>query len=126
MIKYKYIFNAKDIDSFKYCPHCGSEIIEVYTGDYTGSIMCSNDNCEGLEFEITPQHYLYIQRKDNLVFEVDRKKKQQIKKWDKHRNDYHGAIGGHLSYTFTPTSIGDFLTVTCHTSKRTLGLNHNI
>lgn len=31
----------------------------------------------------------------------------------RHPEIYKGAIGGHIEYTFTPTSIGDACTIKC-------------
>ena len=51
-IRFKYVFSPDHVDAFEYCPRCGSEIIEVYPGDFDGHTTCMNEECEGLSFEI--------------------------------------------------------------------------
>jgi hypothetical protein len=68
-------------------------------------------------------------------FSITKKQQEQIKEWDKtHRctlhkeNDcdkYVGAIGGHLTYEFHPTSIGTFITVKCACGEK-LELDNDI
>ena len=52
--KFYYTFEADEVDSWKYCPVCGEEFLEVYPGDYFGHITCMNDPFdEPIEFKIT-------------------------------------------------------------------------
>ncbi len=52
MRKFFYVFNEADVSKWKYCPLCGSPIIEVYPGDFCGHITCAgDDDCE-IDFEI--------------------------------------------------------------------------
>lgn len=51
MIKLRYIVEAKDVNRFKYCPYCGSNMISVNDGDYNGQTECLNCNDE-MEFII--------------------------------------------------------------------------
>lgn len=46
--KWKFVFDAGDVTQWKYCPLCGSEILEVYPGDYFGHISCfrKDDTCD--------------------------------------------------------------------------------
>ena len=37
---------------WRYCPLCGSELIEVYPGDYVGHTTCYNEDCDGVGFDI--------------------------------------------------------------------------
>jgi hypothetical protein len=60
-----------------------------------------------------------------LQFIITDEQQKKIKKWDNpetghrctlkqdNKGKYAGAIGGHLSYSFTPTSIGEIVKVTC-------------
>ena len=60
-------------------------------------------------------------------FEITDEQYEKIVKWDKEHectlkpqhgiDKYVGAIGGHLSVTFIPTSIGMFITVKCSCGK---------
>ncbi|GAB6549325.1 hypothetical protein bcgnr5378_07600 [Bacillus cereus] len=56
----------------------------------------------------------------DLTFVVTEEQRKQIQEWDKCKGKYAGAIGGRLSYTFTPTSIGEILTVVCSRCKEEL------
>ncbi|KZD66007.1 hypothetical protein [Bacillus cereus] len=56
----------------------------------------------------------------NWVFVITEEQRKQIHEWDKCKGKYAGAIGGRLSYTFTPTSIGETLTVVCSRCKEEL------
>jgi hypothetical protein len=47
------------------------------------------------------------------TFYVTDDQQQTIDDWDECKDKYHGAIGGHLSYKFIPTSIGTILRVDC-------------
>lgn len=46
-----YLFKEKDISKFKYCPFCKADIVEIYPGDFTGHISCSECD-EDLDFLI--------------------------------------------------------------------------
>lgn len=48
----KYVFDGNDVDKWKYCPKCGSEILEIYPGDYFGHITCFKDN-ESCDIDFT-------------------------------------------------------------------------
>ncbi|MEK5323322.1 hypothetical protein [Aeribacillus sp. FSL M8-0254] len=51
--KYYYVFEADSVNAWSFCPICGDEILEVYTGDFHGHITCFGaGDCE-VEFEIT-------------------------------------------------------------------------
>ncbi|GAB6461275.1 hypothetical protein bcgnr5390_61200 [Bacillus luti] len=56
----------------------------------------------------------------NWTFVVTEEQRNHIQEWDKCTGKYAGAIGGRLSYTFTPTSIGEILTVSCSRCKEEL------
>jgi hypothetical protein len=50
------------------------------------------------------------------TFEIDWEEHQKVKAFMKeheHRGQYMGAIGGHISFTFCPTSIGTVASVHC-------------
>jgi hypothetical protein len=49
---------------------------------------------------------------------------EEIKEWDKCANKYHGAIGGHLEYSFIPNSIGEQQFVKCLSCKKTLDITN--
>lgn len=55
MRKYYYIFDAKDIHKFKFCPMCGSDTVYTYDGDYGGMIQCLDcpDDADSIDFTIT-------------------------------------------------------------------------
>lgn len=51
-----------------------------------------------------------------IEFKLNEKENELAEKFIlKHRHPevYKGAIGGHLEYIFTPTSIGDVCTIKC-------------
>lgn len=52
--KYHFVFEAKSVMDFKYCPYCGEEIMQVYPGDFRGFVQCFEcEECEErLEFSI--------------------------------------------------------------------------
>lgn len=61
------------------------------------------------------------------TFEITDKEYNKIKQWDKEHEctykpkygieKYCGAIGGHLSIEFMPTSLGEIVTVKCGCGK---------
>lgn len=62
-----------------------------------------------------------------MKFELSPEDVQKIKKWDKKQNkkngtDYYGAIDGHLTYSFTPTSLGCIIVVEHGGTKAKLDL----
>lgn len=61
----KYVFDNGDVDRWKHCPMCGSEILEVYPGDYFGHITCfkEEDTCD-INFEIYGDYGDRILRRD--------------------------------------------------------------
>lgn len=51
-----------------------------------------------------------------IEFKLNEKETKLAKKFmqeHRHPDIYKGAIGGHLKYIFTPTSIGDACTIKC-------------
>lgn len=56
----------------------------------------------------------------NWIFVITEEQRKKIQEWDKCKGKYAGAIGGRLSYTFIPTSIGEILTVACSRCKEEL------
>ena len=36
--------DLREASSWRYCPKCGSELLEVYPGDYTGFTSCMNEH----------------------------------------------------------------------------------
>lgn len=46
------MFTLDEVLDWKYCPLCGSEIFEVYAGDFAGHATCENDECDGIGFYI--------------------------------------------------------------------------
>ena len=47
----------------------------------------------------------------------------KIQEWDKCKGKYHGAIGGHLTYCFTPTGLGIIVQVQCGRCKEKLDIS---
>jgi len=49
-----YVFSSKSIHKFKFCPYCGKDIMQVYDGDFSGMVQCSDcEECDNeLEFDI--------------------------------------------------------------------------
>lgn len=45
--------------------------------------------------------------------EVEKKRAEKFIKKHLHPETNHGAIGGHISYTFIPTGIGNAVTIKC-------------
>ena len=39
---------------------------------------------------------------------------EQFEKEHRHSEEYKGAIGGHITYSITPTSLGDAKTIRCN------------
>lgn len=50
--KWIYVFAAETVDKWKYCPACGTEILEVYPGDRFGHTTCMTDDCDGADFKV--------------------------------------------------------------------------
>ena len=61
MIKYAAVL-LSDVDRFRYCPYCGSDIVEVYPGDYHGFTTCMNEACDD-SFDFT-----LLQKVDQHLF----------------------------------------------------------
>ena len=58
-----------------------------------------------------------------MRFNLNKVELARIKEFqDKHRVAYSGAIGGQFSYKFTPTSLGDIITVIDGTSGEELNV----
>lgn len=56
----------------------------------------------------------------NFKFELNEKETELAEQFlQKHRHSdiYKGAIGGHITYEFTPTSIGDACIIRCGICK---------
>lgn len=47
------------------------------------------------------------------IFGLDKDQEEKLKKWAGHCDTYAGAIGGRLKFIFTPTGLGDGITVEC-------------
>ncbi|MES9681765.1 hypothetical protein ABWK22_02370 [Gottfriedia acidiceleris] len=47
----QYVFEEEQIRKFKYCPFCKGDILEIYDGDFSGHITCT-DCDEDLDFLI--------------------------------------------------------------------------
>ena len=51
-----------------------------------------------------------------IQFSLSEKEETQAREFmDKHRHPdvYKGTIGGHISFLFTPTAVGDSITIRC-------------
>lgn len=50
----KYLANISvgDLFDWKYCPVCGSELFEVYVGDFTAHTVCENEDCDDVGFHL--------------------------------------------------------------------------
>lgn len=55
-------------------------------------------------------------------FILTAKQNKKLSEWLKEPNQYCGAIGGRLTYSFTPTSIGLLVEVTDNLTKEKLDL----
>ena len=65
--------------------------------------------------------------KSEKGFRLTKSEMKEIEEWDKNHEctlkrdkngyKYSGAIGGHLTYCFTPTGLGNFVTVKCVCGK---------
>lgn len=42
--KWKISVDLSEALHWKYCPKCGSELLEVYPGDFTGHTTCMNEH----------------------------------------------------------------------------------
>lgn len=54
--KFIYTFEERDVGRWEYCPLCGSELLEVYPGDYFGHLTCGSEEgyCDDdISFKIT-------------------------------------------------------------------------
>lgn len=51
-MKYLAAIPVGDMFNWKYCPVCGSELFEVYPGDFTIHTVCENDNCDSVGSEM--------------------------------------------------------------------------
>lgn len=52
-----------------------------------------------------------------IKFKLNEKENELAEKFlqeHRHPEVYKGAIGGHIDFIFTPTSIGDACTIHCH------------
>lgn len=60
-----------------------------------------------------------LSKKDTTPFltithnDIDKDRLHSFKEEHAHKNKYHGAIGGHITYNITPTSIGTMVSITC-------------
>ena len=61
------------------------------------------------------------------IFGLNDQQIKQLDKWDKKhkkcKQEGVGAIGGRLSYTFIPLSIGTIVTVKCAVCEKEINLN---
>jgi len=49
-----------------------------------------------------------------MKFELNKKQEAKLNKWLKEQKDtYAGAAGGSLTYEFTPTGLGEIVSVKC-------------
>ena len=44
---------------------------------------------------------------------VEEERADKFMEKHRHKDVYKGAIGGHISYRFTPTSVGDAVSIKC-------------
>ena len=44
------MFTLDEVLDWEYCPLCGSELFEVYLGDFAGHTTCKNDECDDTGF----------------------------------------------------------------------------
>ena len=57
------------------------------------------------------------------MFELTNLQNTIISNWDKCKDKYHGAIGGHLTYCFTPTGLGIIVKVQCGHCKEEIDVS---
>lgn len=57
-----------------------------------------------------------------MNFELTSEQWAKAKAWMAERSQYSGAIGGQFSFVFTPTSIGEIVSVVDSKSKEELNL----
>lgn len=77
---------------------------------------------DGLQGTIAAAKDLLAQR--IMVFALDAEQTRKLNAWDDALPDADpGAVGGRLSFTFVPTSIGTFVTVTDCISQTELDLS---
>ena len=55
-----------------------------------------------------------------FTFKLSDEQTEKAKQWMKEREKYVGAIGGQFSFTFTPTGLGDIVTITDGKEELTL------
>lgn len=51
-MKYLAIIPVDEMLDWKFCPLCGSELFEVYPGDFTIHTVCTSDNCDDVGAEM--------------------------------------------------------------------------
>jgi hypothetical protein len=56
------------------------------------------------------------------TFEITDEQTKKVEQWDQCKGKPSGAIGGRLSYIFTPTSLGVAVTVSCAICQQELDL----
>lgn len=44
-----------EIFDWRYCPMCGTEILEYCPGDFTAHIICSSDDCDSVDFYLAEE-----------------------------------------------------------------------
>ncbi len=59
-----------------------------------------------------------------MNFSLTNNQQDLISKWLENPGDYCGAIGGRLTFSFTPTSIGVITIVTDNLTKETLNITN--
>lgn len=52
-----------------------------------------------------------------MNFNLTVSQKEKFEKWEKHCEIYAGAIGGRISFEFTPTGLGDIVKAKCLCGK---------
>jgi hypothetical protein len=61
-----------------------------------------------------------IMSEKNLSWGISEEQSEQLSAWIKkhrHPKKYKGAIGGHITYSFTDTSLGTVMSVKCATCE---------
>ena len=72
----------------------------IFNGTYRFLTECLQDGLKNTTFRLT---------------EKEQKMAEEFEKNHRHKDVYKGAIGGHITYSFTPTSLGDAKMIKCGT-----------
>jgi hypothetical protein len=78
-----------------------------------------------MKFEISHKQALKIQKWEKAIaLQVVEQQKSTLKNWEdltmNGKYPYYGAIGGGLTYSFTPTALGTIVKVTHNYTNETL------